>query len=263
MSIAHLNKYAAFLRIATRHATRAPGELYGRAVFFVVILGVFSSLWRAVAEAGMPIAAHPSALVWYLAITEWIILSSPPIQFDIQEAVRRGDIVCQLGRPVSWVGAAFIEGLGLLLVRAPLLFLTACLSARAFTGWTPPLHVLAAVLPLGLAAGALITALHLVIGLLAFWIGDIGPVSWVWQKLAFIFGGLLMPIELYPDVVRRVAPFTPFPSVLARPASLVLHGSTGGSLLLARDLVLWGAITAVVVSVLFRRAECALTVNGG
>ena len=38
--------------------------------FFAVMLGVFSSLWRAVGEAGMPVAADFRALVWYLAVAE-------------------------------------------------------------------------------------------------------------------------------------------------------------------------------------------------
>lgn len=256
-------KYVAFLRISFALARRAKGEVYGRVIFFVVILGVFSSLWTAVAEAGMPLALEPRAMVWYLAITEWIVLSAPPLHFDIQEAVRRGDIVCQLGRPVSWVAAVFAEGLGMLIARAPLLFVTACVCAGVFTGWVPPFHVLAVVAPLGVAASALIMALWIAIGLLAFWLGDVGPVSWVWQKLLFVFGGLLMPIELYPAFVRAVAPFTPFPSVLSRPASLVLQGSGAGAVSLALNLVEWAALTALVTGFLFRRAARALTLNGG
>ena len=258
-----LEKYLALIGIAARQTRRARAEMFGRAVFFVVVLGVFSSLWRAVAEAGMPLAAEPKALVWYLAITEWIILSTPQVHFDVQEAIRRGDIVCQLGRPVSWVGAAFCEGLGALMVRMPVLLVIAASCASIFAGWTPPLRVLLVVVPLGLFAGCLMTGLNLGIGLLAFWLDDVSPVSWVWQKLLFVFGGLLMPMELYPDIVRRLAPWTPFPSVLSGPASIVLHQSAAGGLLVARDLVAWGAVTAVAVSLLFRRAIAVLTVNGG
>jgi ABC-2 type transport system permease protein len=256
-------KYAAFLRVAAAHARRAPGELYGRVVFFSVLLRVFSSLLPTVAEAGMPIAADPKALVWYLAVTEWIVLSAPPIHVDIQEAIRRGDIVCQLGRPVSYVGAAFAEGLGLLLVRAPLLGATAGMCAFVFTGWTPPPGVVLYIVPFGLAAAALLTALYLWIGLLAFWLEDVSPVYWVWQKLLFVLGGLMMPIELYPQLIRRLAPFTPFPSILAGPASFVLHRSSAEAGVHARTLAIWACVTAVAVCWVFRRATSALTVNGG
>jgi ABC-2 type transport system permease protein len=263
VTAAVLCKYAALVRVAAAHARRERGELYGRVVFFAVVLGVFSSLWRAVAEAGMPVAADPKALVWYLAATEWILLSAPPIHIEIQEAIRRGDIVCQMSRPLSYAGAAFAEGLGLLAMRAPVLGLTACGFAFVFTGWIPPLSLLARVVPFGLAGAALLTALHLLVGLLAFWLEDVAPVYWVSQKLLFVLGGLMLPLELYPDFIRHLAALTPFPSVLAGPASFVLRSSSAGSAVLARDLTIWAAVTALAVWWVFRRATSALTVNGG
>jgi viologen exporter family transport system permease protein len=263
MRFAFLTRYAAFSRISAAQARRARGELYGRMAFFAVILGVFSSLWRAVADAGMPVASDPKALVWYLAATEWILLSAPPIHLEIQEAIRRGDVAYRLGHPVSYVVAEFATGLGLLAVRAPLLGLTACICAFAFSGWIPPLSALLIVAPFGLAASALMTALHLSIGLLAFWLDDVSPVFWVWQKLVFVLGGLMLPLELYPRFVQRAAGFTPFPALLAGPASLVLGDHLVTPLALARSLAIWSAVTAVAVSWVFRRATTRLTVNGG
>jgi ABC-type uncharacterized transport system permease subunit len=40
-------------------------------------------VWRAAAEAGLPTAIEPRALVWYLAVTEWIVLSTPQIHLEI------------------------------------------------------------------------------------------------------------------------------------------------------------------------------------
>jgi ABC-2 type transport system permease protein len=263
MMAAAFAKYAAFARIAAVRARRERGELYGRVVFFAVILGVFSSLWRAVGEAGMPVAADPKALVWYLAATEWILLSAPPLHFEIQEAIRRGDVVYQLGRPASYVGAELAAGLGLVAARAPLLGLTAIVCAFAFTAWTPPLGALVLVVPFGLVACALITALHLLIGLLAFWLQDVSPVYWVWQKLMFVLGGLMLPVVLYPDFIRQAAAFTPFPTLLASPASFVLQNGIVTPGALARDLVVWSGATALAICWIFRRATSALTVNGG
>jgi ABC-2 type transport system permease protein len=263
MTAAIVAKYAAFARISAAQASRERGELYGRVVFFAVILGVFSSLWRAVAEAGMPIAAEPRALVWYLAATEWIVLSAPPIHLEIQEAIRRGDVVYSLGRPASYVIAEFAAGLGLLAVRAPVLGLTAFFCAYTFTGWIPPVSALAIVVPFGLTAAALLTALHLWIGLLAFWLQDVAPVYWLWQKLMFVLGGLMLPLELYPGFLQRAAVFTPFPALLAQPASLVLQNGIVAPEAIACNLALWSGVTAAALYWTFRRAAAGLTVNGG
>jgi viologen exporter family transport system permease protein len=263
MTAAQFGKYAAFSRISATQARHEPNELYGRMAFFAVILGVFSSLWRAVAEAGMPVAGDPKSLVWYLAATEWILLSAPPIHVEIQEAIRRGDVVCRLGHPVSFVAAEFARGLGLLAVRAPFLGLTAFLCAFAFTRWIPPLNALLTVVPFGFAASALITALYLGIGLLAFWLQDVSPVYWVWQKLMFVLGGLMLPLDVYPEFIQRAAVFTPFPSLLAAPASFVLGTSLVTAAVLARNLILWGGATAFAVSWMFRRVVSTVTINGG
>ena len=260
---ASIAKYAAFSRISAARARRERGELYGRVVFFAVILGVFSSLWRAIAEAGMPVAVDPRTLVWYLAATEWIVLSAPPIHLEIQEAIRRGDVVYRLGRPASYVVAELASGLGLLAVRAPVLGLTAFLCAFAFTAWIPPLSTLAAIVPFGFAAAALMTAQYLWIGLLAFWLEDVAPVYWVWQKLMFVLGGLMLPLGLYPDFIQRAAAFTPFPTLLAGPASLVLPDGAATPGALSRHLAIWCGATAVGVWWIFRRAMSTLTINGG
>jgi len=263
MTVRAIGKYAAFARIAVAQTRRERGELLGRVVFFAVVLGVFSSLWRAVAEAGMPIAAAPKDLVWYLAVTEWILLSAPLVHLEIQETIRRGDVVYRLGRPVSYVLAEFAAGLGLLAIRAPVLGVTAFGCAFAFTGSIPPWSAFAVAVPFGLAASALMTALNLWIGLLAFWLQDVTPVYWVWQKLMFVLGGLMLPLDLYPSFVQRAAAFTPFPVMLAGPASFVARTGHVAPALLARDLVIWSGVTALAVSWLFRRATAALTINGG
>jgi ABC-2 type transport system permease protein len=256
-------KYLAFAWIAAAEGRRDRAELYGRMVFFVVIIGVFSSLWRATREAGLAIAADPRSLVWYLAGTEWILLSAPLIHVDVQESLRRGDVACQLGRPVSYVGATFAQGLGLVLSRSPLLAATAFLCAFAFTGWVPPWQTLAAVALFGSIATALLTALHLAIGLLAFWLGEVTPVFWVWQKLLFVFGGLMLPIRLYPPIMRRLASLTPFPDILAGPASFVLDGESVRMDVLAARLAMWSVVTTLVVVWMYARARRDLEVNGG
>src|SRR5215471_18126269 len=161
MTWTYFVKHVAYARMAMAQGRRELAELYGRMLFFAVILGVFSSLWRAVGEAGMPAAGDPKALVWYLAGTEWILLSVPQIHLEIQEAIRRGDVVYRLGHPVSYVLAEFAAGLGGVALRMPVLGVVAFGCAFAFTRWTPPLGAIVLFIPFGVAASALLVALYL------------------------------------------------------------------------------------------------------
>jgi ABC-type uncharacterized transport system permease subunit len=104
------------------------------------------------------------------------------------------------------------------------------------------------------------TALYLGIGLLAFWLQDVSPVYWVWQKLMFVLGGLMLPLDLYPSVVQRAAEFTPFPVLLAGPASFVVGTGRVTPGMLTRDLVRCDGRRGVVdVS----PRDAPLTINGG
>ena len=260
---AALAKYAAFSRVAIAQVRHERGDLAGRVAFFAVILGVFSSLWRAAAEAGLPMGADPKQLLWYLAITEWITLSTPQIHLDIQETIRGGDVIYRLGRPASFVLGELATGLGLLAVRLPVLGLTAVVCAFWFTGWVPPAATVAIVVPFGIAGAVLLTALHVWIGLLAFWMQDVSPVYWVCQKLLFVLGGMMLPLHLYPDVVQRLAALTPFPVLLAAPASFVFGAGLLAPAALAARLALWCVVVALGMRWTFTRAAAGLTINGG
>lgn len=256
-------KYWAFARIAARQQLSERGELYGRALFFAVILGVFSSLWRAVGEAVSPLSRNADSLVWYLAATEWIWLSAPQLHLDIAEDVRRGDVAVQLPRPVSYLFAILARGLGILVVRAPLLGLVAFACAFMFTGTVPSARALAFTIPFGLCASALLTACFVLLGLFAFWLTDISPLHWVWQKLLFILGGLMLPLSFYPDWFRTLAAFTPFPTLLGLPAGFLLASAATDSVELLLRLLVWTLLVLLASAYLFRRAVRSLRISGG
>ena len=256
-------KYAAFATLGFRQARAEPGELLGRVLFFTLILGVFSAVWRAVAETGVSAQRDPREMLWYLALTEWVVMSAPMVQFEIEEDIRRGDVAYQIARPASWLGARFAHGLGALAVRAPMLLLVACAAAWILVG--PPRQPagLAVAICFGLVAAIVMTLFHVAIGVVAFWLGDVAPAYWIWQKLLFVLGGLLLPLQFYPELIVRVARLTPFPAFLAGPASLatdepLMHPGT-----LALTIAAWALVGGSIARAAFGRAVRRLHVNGG
>jgi ABC-2 type transport system permease protein len=256
-------KYVAFGRVAATQALGNRAELGGRMVFVAIVLGVFSSLWRAVAEHGLPIAADRAALVWYLAATEWIVLTAPPAHEEIEREIRAGDVACHLTRPFSYPLALAAQGIGMILVRAPFIGVAAFVCGVVFTGTAPPAALLSRLVPFALAAMLLVYGLHVVIGLLAFWLTDVTPVFWIAQKLLFVLGGLMLPLTLYPEWMQRLAHLTPFPAMLGGPAGLLVPAAAPDVARLALDLAVWLAVVAIAARTLFQRAVRTLQVSGG
>ena len=258
-----MNKYMAFAALGFRQARAEPGELLGRAFFFVLILGVFSAVWRAVGESGLSIARRPAELLWYLAVTEWVLMSAPSVHFQIEDDIRRGDVAYQIARPASWLGARLAHGLGALAVRAPVMLVVACAAAWSIAG-RPRLPMgLGLAVTFGLMAAVVMTLFHVAIGIAAFWLGDVAPAYWIWQKLLFVLGGLLLPLQFYPALFVRVARLTPFPALLAGPASLATREPLMTVGVLALTLALWALVGWVIARAAFSRAVRRLQVNGG
>src|SRR5262249_32156919 len=143
-------------------------------------LFIFSRLWHVVLAGSPSQWAGERELIWYLAVTEWCVLSVPAIFLAIEADVRSGDVACQLVRPVSYVGARVAEGAGDAAVR--LLVLGAAGATAAWLlagGWPAGARGLLLVPPLVLLSSLLAVLAGVAIGLSAFWIVDTGPVMWI------------------------------------------------------------------------------------
>jgi ABC-2 type transport system permease protein len=182
----------------------------------------------------------------------------------IEADVRSGDIACRLVRPVPYLGAQLAEALGEAAVRLAALGPTAFLFAWLFAGGLPadPRGLLLAP-PLALVGSALWVTTLVLIGLSAFWIIDTTPVYWIWQKLGFVLGGLLFPLELYPEWLRRAALLTPFPNLAWASGRTAFGFAPGEAAVLFAQGLLWIGLFGLALFVLARRARARLVVDGG
>lgn len=118
-------------------------------------------------------------------------------------------------------------------------------------------------LPLGVLAALLCTLFNALIGVSAFWLLDCTPVYWVFQKATFIFGGLMVPLSLYPEWLRNVALVTPFSALLHGPGSMAFGLAPALVATAALKLLGWLAVVLVVLPILYRRGLSTLDLHGG
>jgi ABC-2 type transport system permease protein len=251
-------------RLSFRQTLAQRAAWIGRSVFLVLILIVFSRLWLAVERSGALAGTSAADLLWYLAITEWIVIGLPLTHVAIEADVRSGDIAALLPRPLPWLAVKVAEGLGSLAVRLLALGVTGFAAAWVLAGGLPrePRGLLLAV-PLGVLAGALGTLFHALVGLSSFWMSDCSPAHWVFQKLCFLLGGLILPLAIYPEWLRTLAEVTPFSALLHGPGRMALGWDPALALRTAAMLVGWTALTALATALVWRRALRRLDVGGG
>jgi ABC-2 type transport system permease protein len=267
-----IGKYWAVVSIAMAEARATPAAFVGRLAFYALLLVIYARIWRIVGQHGSLDVFGRGDLIWYLAITEWIALSQPPLVTDIEADIRSGNIAYSLPRPISYLWLRFSEAFGTLLVRMLVLGVFGFGMSLLLAGGSDGSG---AGLPSGgifsLICGALTAVvaatLNLVfcalIGLSAFFLEDTSPVYWVWQKLSFVFGGLMFPLDIYPSAMRSIALATPFPSLLYAPGRIAIGAQPTFVWHTVVVLAAWTLFAVTCAHFAFRRALKALEINGG
>ncbi len=121
---------------------------------------------------------------------------------------------------------------------------------------------LAAAVALALAMNFAISA---GIGLLAFWFEDTSSFYLIYSRLLMIIGGVLIPLDVFPGVVRRVALALPTNLIIYGPSRLFVgHGASAAEVwrLLGSQAV-WLAILGAGLSSLYRLGVKRVNVQGG
>lgn len=259
-----LGKHWTLLVVTAKQRLGERATLVARVGFYGLILFVFSRIWSAVLAHDPDSGLDDAGFVWYLAITEWIVLSIPNVFLEIEEEHKRGDLVHRLAWPLPYPTAKLAEALGQLVVRLSVNGVAGFTFAWLLTGRLPvPAVELMAALPLALGASVLATTQLLLIGLSAFWLHDTRPVYWIWQKGAFILGGLMVPLSLYPAGLRAVAEHSPFAPMLNGPGRVALGADGAQMLWTLGGQLAWLAVSLLLLGVVYRRALRRVEFGGG
>jgi ABC-2 type transport system permease protein len=256
--------FAHAFRLGWRETWAVPGALVGVFLSYAVILSIWASLYRLLPAAALDrVALRGEQLVWYLAVAEIVAFSIGHAFRDIQDEIKNGGVSAYLVRPLGYVYLIAAQELGRMTAKIAALALPAATLAFALTHELP--LRLSSVLPLALSltAGAgLLLAAQILIGLSTAWLGTARPLYFIVQKLVFVLGGLVVPLDAYPRVLATIAWLTPFPAMLYAPASVTLDP---GFAQMARLLALqaaWLAIAWLAVAAAGRALERRLVRDG-
>lgn len=264
-----LRPYLQFARLAfQRRATYRLANWTGVAVnffFLVVHAQVLLGFFRARADAG---GWSADDAVLYFAASESLLMVVgifPDWRLNLAERVRSGEIVTDLVRPVTlfWRDIAERYGTGAyyLLTRAPAVF--AC--GWLVYGLLPPLRWELALFPLSLAlAMAVCQSMWFLASSAAFWRDNAsGELSAVLFINTFL-GGVFVPIDFYPPLMRLATDVLPFRATLYTPVAILTGKLTGGALAFGiAHQAAWVVLLAMGAGLLESRGLRRIAIQGG
>lgn len=251
------------LRTAAQRVIADRGGLGVTLAFYLVIVGTLTGLWRvAVGANGGALGGYTAvALTWYIVTSEAAIVSvDARLIRAVGDDIAHGTVAVEMLRPASVLGVRVATELGRGLPRAVMLLVAGGLLATLVAGGPPrPTTLVLAAPSLALAITANLLAQHAVAAV-AFWLRDAGSAWFLYLKLVFILGGMIIPLELLPDALEQSALLLPFRAMAYAPARLAA-GFMEPHLLV--EQVVWIGVLGMLATAVFRAGERRLQVVGG
>jgi ABC-2 type transport system permease protein len=233
----------------------------------VVLIFVFIELWTVtfgVSGHGSFAGFDLRRMIWYLVITESVVLSCPRTFDRVDQEVKAGDIAYTLTKPYSY-GLFHAAGyFGNALLTLPVNFVVGASLAWIAVGPPPvSLTIWPVVAAAVLLAIALNFAVEFMIGLSAFWFEDTFAFYWIYQKLTFTLGGLFLPLTFFPGWLKAIAQRLPFSSITYAPARLVAGEGAGTVASTIATQIGWLVVLGTIAVLVFRHGVRQVNVNGG
>lgn len=260
-------KYGSVTLINLQNQLAYIWDTFNRAIFIVLIMFIFTQLWTAVYEsqgveeiAGLTLA-HT---IWYFLVAEMMELGKVRHDEKISQEVKDGSIAYTLIRPYNYLAYHFFNGLGEVVIKMVLIFLLGLPVVIYYAGLPQvALAHLPAIMLVAMLAIVIDFLLFSMIGLLAFVTEDISSFRLIYQKLVFILGGLLIPLDFLPAWLQQIARLLPFSLTTYAPAKLFALFEWSQFWQILTLQLIWIGIIGLALFKQYRWATRQLEINGG
>jgi ABC-2 type transport system permease protein len=216
----------------------------------LILLGV----WAQAAQSGAFPLSRVEFIRYFIAVFVVRQFSFIWVIWEFEELVVTGNLSQQLLQPLNPVWRYLASHLTERAVRLPLVLGVVALAfwiyPEAF--WVPSFAALARALGLlGLAFGARFL-LQYMMSMLAFWSERAAAIEELWFVLHLFLSGLIAPLDVYPEPIRRLTELTPFPYLIYHPVNLLL--GRGEPVLRGVGVLLaWGGAALLIQRWLWKR----------
>lgn len=235
-------------------------------IFFIFIMFIYLMLWKNIyGQKGTLGGLSLNAIIWYLVVTELITLSRTELHFQINEDVKSGNIAYLLNKPYNYVIYCFSYFIGELGIK---LFTNGIIGIVIGLIYVGPLEnfnfIYLPFILVSLLLGCFINFfIYVVLAITAFWFEDNNAFFWIYSKLIFTLGGMLMPIDLFPNWLKGLSQYLPFAYVTYVPGRLAVDFSFFNFYKQASIQVLYLGVFFILAMGLYRKGVKNLNVNGG
>ena len=252
---------------------------YDASGFYIVnyLLGIFSDiimlfcfyyLWRNVYSTNVQTinGFSVNSMITYVIMSRIIAkVYIADIGDLIGDKVMTGDVVLDLVKPNHPLIALTMQNAGssffqLIRVCLPLYIV----SVFIFKISIPGMSVWLSFIPSLILSYFMYTLFGLLVGVIGFYSQAVRGLNFLKIVVISLFSGAYMPIDLFPEVLKKVADVLPFQGMFYLPLQIYLGQSTKEQILeVYLEQVLWIGLLFMAIHLLWSNAKERLIVKGG
>lgn len=233
--------------------------------FLILILFVLFNLYKTIYRGNAAFDGFTiPMIIYYIVITESILLSNVRIYQTISEEIKEGSCVYNLLRPISYIMYHYFTASGKILLNLFSTLIVGIITAGIMVGFNiiiiKNIFLSLPVIIMGINIDFFIMVL---IGMFAFKMEEVSPIFWIYQKILFILGGLFFPLEFFPVWIKKITPYLPTSYILYFPARLIVKFQPSYYLKGFLIQVIYLVSIIFLTVIFYKKGIRNLTINGG
>lgn len=259
-------KYIAFYKKAFKSMSFYRSTTVIRLLSSILMYFIQYSLWSALIRTENHAGVSLKEMISFVAINLFVtMLTDTNIASQLEPSIRDGSVVMDFIRPINFRLYLFSSSLGtntynMLTLALPIIIVIFLLHELSFPS---PLYTLIFVLSL-LIGMLIIFELTYIFGLLAFFTQKAWYLNWYLDGFKTIFGGTVVPLWFYPDILKQMSLFLPFRYVSFEPVNFFLQKTHIGEAWQVLFIgVVWIVILRLISTLIYHRIVNRIAINGG
>jgi ABC-2 type transport system permease protein len=242
-------------------------DVLARQLFLVIVMFVFFQLWRTTYrwEGATTIAGFTMRqMIWYLALSESMMMAMPRSGADIDSEVKSGSLAYSLSKPYKYpwfhyaryMAEAVVRFAGNLLVTGTVTWVMA--GPPVFTGASFAAGLVCVLLGFTMDFWA-----QMSLGLLAFWVEDTWAFRLFYNRVTMLLGGMMLPLDVFPEWLRRITTKLPVSQIVYGPVKTFLGFRAADWASLLTRQASWIVVMYAIASLVYRSGVKRVNVQGG
>lgn len=137
-----------------------------------------------------------------------------------KEDIKEGGLVIYLLKPFSYFWLSFIEEIPYRVLQGlfgVFMGIVLILFFGAFFTFSNSIIIIALSSLITVLAYMVSFTFKMIVGIIAFWLTDVGGFLQLIDAIIFVFAGFILPIHLFPEILKQITYVLPFPYMIYFP----------------------------------------------